>query len=163
MTMTVDGFIARDSGTDAELVSAYAPLFFEDTTQLIGTVIVGSNTFSLLKEPFPGRLTIVMSSVPQPERNISGIVEFHSGELKDLLAELETRGLHEVAVVGGSQLNASFLVDNLIDELYVIVAPRLFGQGISLASNYDLETELRLLEERQLGSDAVLLHYEVVK
>lgn len=162
MTETLDGFIARDAGDDSAWVEKYDALFFDTATRTIGTVILGANTYKLLGKPFEDRLNIVMTATPNPEATIPNTLEFYGGEPRALLAELEARGIHEVALIGGSQINASFLFEKLVTEIFVTVAPKLFGQGLSLASGYELDTELRLVEARPLGEDAVLLRYTVV-
>lgn len=163
MTTTVDGFISRDAGDPAAFADAYDKLFFDDATKKIGTVIYGMNSYRILGEPFPDRLNIVLSTSPKIGQNIPGVLEFFSGTLQELLESLEQRGIHEIALIGGGQLNASFLVENLVDEIYVTVAPLLFGQGVTIATGYDLETELSLLDVRPLGDNGALLHYEVIK
>lgn len=163
MTVTADGFISRDAGEDSGWVESYDKLFFDKATRSIGTVIIGSNAYKLLPEPFEGRRTIVMSSHPNPERSIPGQLEFYGGTPAELLQNLEDEGLEEVAVIGGSQVNSSFLQEGLIDEIYLTVAPMLFGRGLSFAAEYDLDIELRLVDVEKLSDTVVLLHYEVVK
>jgi len=163
MTTTVDGFTTRSATEDAAWVSEYDKLFFDRKTRAIGTVIMGANTYRLLPEPFEARLNIVMTSTPDETKNIPNVLEFHGEAPQRLLEILEARGIDEVAIIGGSQINASFLEESLVDELYLTIAPMLFGQGVSLSSGYDLELNLKLLETQELGGDAVLLHYEVVK
>ncbi|MEK7583803.1 MAG: dihydrofolate reductase [Patescibacteria group bacterium] len=163
MTTTVDGFTTRSATEDAGWVSEYDKLFFDQKTRAIGTVIMGANTYRVLPEPFEARLNIVMMSTPDETKNIPNVLEFHGEEPRRLLQILEARGIDEVAIIGGSQINASFLEENLVDELYITIATMVFGQGVSLSSGYDLDLQLRLLEIEQIGSDVALLHYEVVK
>jgi len=161
MTTTVDGFTTRNPNEDAGWVNEYDQLFFDEQTRAIGTVIIGSNSFRLLPEPFESRLNIVMTSTPDPGKNIEGLLEFTNAEPQDVLKQLDDRDIHEVALIGGPQLNASFLNEGLVDEVYILVAPKLFGEGVTLSSGYELDIPLKLLETRQLGENAVLLHYQV--
>ncbi len=163
MTMTADGFISRDAGDAAGWVEEYDKLFFDKTTRSIGTVIIGANSFSQLPEPFEGRRTIVMTSNPNTEKAIPNVLEFSNLEPQELLNSLEDEGVTEVAIIGGSQVNSSFLQERLIDELYLTVAPLLFGKGLSLAPEYDLDQKLQLIDEEKLSENVVLLHYEVLK
>jgi len=163
MTATVDGFISRDSNDPAEFADAFDMHFFTKETQRIGTVIYGMNSYRILGEPFPGILNMVMSTSPNIGENVPGVLEFFSGTPQELLERLEKRGVREVALIGGAQLNGSFFFENLIDEIYVTVAPLLFGQGVNISTGYDLETKLSLLDVRPLGDNGALLHYEVLK
>ena len=163
MTITADGFISRDAGDDSGWTEKYDKLFFDQTTRGIGTVIIGANSFKLLPEPFEGRRMIVMTSNPNLERFVPNVLEFSSQEPQELLKSLDDEGVSEVAIIGGSQINSSFLQESLIDEVYLIVAPLLFGRGLSLAAEYDLDMKLQLIAEEKLSDTVVLLHYEVVK
>lgn len=48
----------------------------------------------------------------------------------------------------------------VVDELYITVAPLLFGTGVPLFGG-DLDVRLQLLETRTLDDDTVLIHYKV--
>jgi dihydrofolate reductase len=163
MTTTADGFISKDPSDPAVFAHGYDELLFSEKTLEIGTVVMGLNAYRLLPHPFDGRLNIVMSTSPNVAEGIPGTLEFFSGSPQELIDSLEKRGISELAVIGGGQVNASFLVEGLVDEIYLMIAPYLFGQGLSLASGFDLETSLKLVDERRLGENAILLHYEVVK
>lgn len=160
---TADGFIARDADHLVDWTEPADKEFFHAKTKEIGTVIMGINTYRTLPGPLEGRLNIVMSTSARPEQNRPGLLEFFSGEPKDLLDELSRRGTEEVALSGGGQLDASFFLDNLIDEIYLTVSPLLFGQGLSLSTGYDLECDLKLLDYQPLGDNSMLLHYQVLK
>jgi diaminohydroxyphosphoribosylaminopyrimidine deaminase / 5-amino-6-(5-phosphoribosylamino)uracil reductase len=55
-------------------------------------------------------------------------------DLTALLADLARRGINELHVEAGEKLNASLLRAGLVDELLLYVAPRLLGEGRSIAS-----------------------------
>lgn len=48
-------------------------------------------------------------------------------DLRALLLRLRSRGIERLVVEGGGELNWGFVRDDLIDELYVTVAPALLG------------------------------------
>lgn len=163
VTTTVDGFIARDADHYTDWSEAADKDFFAKATRAIGTVIMGANTFRTLPEHLPGRLNIVMSTSGDLKEPIPDELEFFSGEPRALIEKLEQRGIDTVALIGGGELNASFLTENLIDEIYVTVSPLLFGRGISMFSGYDFETKFTLLSVERLGEDSVVSHYAVKK
>lgn len=162
-TATVDGFIARDADHFTDWSESADKDFFTKSTRAIGTVLMGANTYRTLREPLPGRLNIVLSTSGDLRDPIPGELEFYAGEPQALLTDLEERGIETVALIGGGELNGSFLVDELIDEMFVSVSPLLFGRGISIFSGYDFETNLRLLDVERLGENSAILHYEVIK
>lgn len=159
---TADGFIARDSDSGSDWTEPADKEFFREKTIEIGTVIMGANTYRALPGALPDRRAIVMTSTPNAEKEIPGTLEFFSGEPRELLEKLAAEGVTDVALVGGSQLDGSFLVEHLVDEIYLTLSPLMFGQGLNIASGYDLEMQLRLLNSTPIGNDSVLLHYEVI-
>lgn len=162
MTATADGFISKNSQDSAAWVEPYES-FFGRKSREIGSVIMGMNTYRLLPHPFEDRLNIVMSTADRSQENVPGTLEFFSGEPADLLRILEEWGIHHVALIGGSQVNSSFLIEKLVDEIYLTVAPLLFGKGLNVACEYDLNTEMQLLDTKELPDGSVLLHYKVIK
>jgi dihydrofolate reductase len=104
-----------------------------------------------------------MTSNPNTEKVIPNVLEFSNLEPQGLLKSLDDEGVTEVAIIGGSQINSSFLQENLVDEIYLTIAPMLFGRGLSFAAEYDLDMKLQLIDEEKLSDNVVLLHYEVVK
>jgi dihydrofolate reductase len=81
---------------------------------------------------------------------------------RQLLQELQRDGFSEVVLAGGSIINSLFARDDLIDEIHITYAPRIFGQGISLFSE-SLSMALQLLAVERLGSDHILAKFRVVK
>jgi dihydrofolate reductase len=160
---SADGFIARNSEHIVDWTDIEDKGFFQEMTESIGTVIAGYNTYRSLRAALPGRRMIVMSSSADVADSKPGELEFFSGMPEELMKQLEGEGIDHAALIGGGQLDGSFLSLGLVDEIYLTIAPLLFGQGISLSSDFDLETKLTLVDHRQIGEGSVLLHYEVVK
>lgn len=81
-----------------------------------------------------------------------------------ILQKLHEKGIQRLAVLGGGTLVASFVEQDLIDELYLTVCPLLLGgkmaptpvdgQGLSV----EFATRLQLLEAKPVGNE-VFLHY----
>jgi len=62
--------------------------------------------------------------------------------------------------LGGADLAAEFLRQDLVDEMRIYVHPVLVGRGKRLFREADELTMLRLAESRTFGNGVVLLHYE---
>ncbi len=75
-----------------------------------------------------------------------------------LMDELYKRGIKRVLLEGGGHLNKSMLEANLIDEIYVSVAPVVIGDGVNLVEGVMDERKLALAGIRQIG-DMVVLKY----
>jgi len=75
-----------------------------------------------------------------------------------LMDELYKRGIKRVLLEGGGHLNKSMLEANLIDEIYVSIAPVVIGDGVNLVEGVMDERKLTLAGIRQIG-DMVVLKY----
>jgi riboflavin-specific deaminase-like protein len=79
------------------------------------------------------------------------------------LAELRSRGVETVLCEGGPILNATLLAENLVDELYLVVASKLSGGvGPTIVSGAELDPprELELVSALEGGGD-VFLRYRI--
>lgn len=85
-------------------------------------------------------------------------------DLRLLLADLHGRGVARLMVEGGTRMHTQFLLDGLVDEIQLAVAPffvgeehapRFVGPGVF---PHDMKHRMRLAETRPVG-DLVLLRY----
>ncbi|MBI2442431.1 MAG: dihydrofolate reductase family protein [Candidatus Levybacteria bacterium] len=83
---------------------------------------------------------------------------------KELITRLSKEGFETVLLVGGGEINRAFLEENLVDELYLTLEPRIFGRGNSVFVEGDFEHVLQLLASTKLNDKGtLLLHYLVMK
>ena len=114
----------------------------------------------------PGDRIIATVADAPPERHaalarLAEIWQLGHGrvDLGALLFRLKQRGIERLLVEGGGELNWALLRDDLIDELYVTIAPCLLGgreaptllggEGLSMAR----QRRLRLVELRREGDE----------
>jgi dihydrofolate reductase len=160
MAITADGMIARDHDHFPDWTCRADKQMFKTLTQEAGVVIFGSRTFETIGKPLAGRLNIVLTR--HPERyQISENLEFCSDPPEQLVADLAARGYTEVILAGGAIINTAFAKSRLINELMLTVAPRIFGQGLSLFSEA-CDLTLDLLEIQTLESHSLVLRYRVI-
>ena len=76
-----------------------------------------------------------------------------------------TRGYEKIALFGGGQINALFYRENLVDELYLTLCPKIVGQkDASYFVNPELPHAVALrLMSSQVWDHHVLLGYKVLK
>jgi 2,5-diamino-6-(ribosylamino)-4(3H)-pyrimidinone 5'-phosphate reductase len=89
-------------------------------------------------------------------------------DLPRTLGRLASRGVRELLVEGGGELNWAFVRDDLLDELHVTIAPSLLGgrdaptllegEGLAMVD----QRRLRLADVRREG-DELFCRYEVVR
>jgi dihydrofolate reductase len=157
--VTADGFIGRHKNHLADWTSREDKKLFVELTKEAGTIVVGSRTFATIGRALPGRKIIVLSSKPAPAP-IEG-VEFTSESPIEIVARLAISGEPTLGVIGGASVYHQFMAAGLVNEIYLSVEPKLFGQGVTLFSG-DLDVNLELIKSWPLNASAFALHYRVL-
>lgn len=149
---SLDGFIARKDNTISWMDSSgdvYERGVTEDDSadfvQSIDCYVLGSRTYEhalQLGWPYGDIRTIVMTNreLPSPRES----VEFYSGDPKRLVNELLTPHYQNIWLVGGAILGQSFLKLGLVDEIRLMIAPVLLGDGLHLFGNSGTEQQWAL-------------------
>jgi dihydrofolate reductase len=84
-----------------------------------------------------------------------------SGDVADLVGELESAGLRRVWVIGGGNVVGQFLAADRLDEVIITLAPTFVGRGPAVADGELPLRRFRLVGiERREGDDGVTLRYE---
>jgi len=81
--------------------------------------------------------------------------------VRDEVEELKRRSRGDL-VVGGGELGAAFMAQDLVDEYRIYVHPIRIGEGNRLFPPSKEKVPLRLIETRAFGNGVVLLRYERV-
>lgn len=81
---------------------------------------------------------------------------------KKALDFLITKHFKKALIAGGGEVNASFMEQKLVDEIYLDVEPIALGDGIKLFSGKAFELKLRLLGTKHLSENELQLHYQVI-
>lgn len=159
---TVNGKIARDQNDSLEWTSKEDKKFFAQETKKAGVIIMGHNTYKSIGHPLKERLNVVLTPQNLTAENQLGLLEFVSHTPQQVLKDLENRGFQTVFVIGGSQINSLFLGAGLVNELWLTLAPKIFGRGINLVNEAAGEKNLELFETTNLEDGFILLKYKVL-
>lgn len=129
--------------------------------------IMGSATFAFdpMKPTTDYRL-IVMTHDPASysKYETPGQIEFTNETPKQLYERCAKEGYKQMMVVGGSHIATSFLQDQLIDELWLTLEPRIFGNGSGIVTDVKLDIELRQIScEKVNEQGTMIVKYAVVK
>jgi dihydrofolate reductase len=136
-------------------------------------LVMGSGTFDAVKDievaglkPEKERLRIVLTNKPQEYKHyaIQGQLEFSKEPPSQLIKRLEKQGYHQMLLVSGGKVAASFFKEGLIDELWLTIEPKIFGSGEPLIQEGTFDIDLRLTSIEKLNTQGtLLLKYEVIK
>lgn len=159
--VSLDGKIARDSFDKLAWVSRENKKFFAQVTRKTGIVIIGHNTYQLIKKPLKGRLLLVLASKPWEEKEIPGQIEFTNDSPTEILKNLEKRGFKRVFLGGGRKINTLFLKQNLIDEIWLVYEPVILGKGIGLFEEEKFDISCSLLSVSKIAKEIFLVKYKI--
>lgn len=130
-------------------------------------IVMGSNTYNASPiKSSPSHLMVIMTreSSKYAAKTEAGQIEFTNETPAQLVARFGKQGYKLMTVVGGPHVAASFLKEKLIDELWLTLEPRIFGQGESLVADEKLDIQLKLISCKKLNDKGTLLtKYTVVK
>ena len=132
---------------------------FSQTVGRVGNLIVGRHTYDLMSAQANqrGSSGVELVVVSRSRSGVEGATV--TGSPLDALRHLERNGFSTALVGGGAELDNSFLLQHLIDEIYLNIEPTLVKpNGSVIAGN--LESSLRLIGTSKLGEHIVQLQYK---
>jgi len=173
-SISIDGKIARNVNDDLWWTGRADKKMFAELSRKIGVVIFGRRTYDQMLLIYrrlgrmdrltKNRLIKVMTRKVKSSRFVEEQVEFTNNSPKDVLRELEDRGFGGVVIGGGAQINCLFLKQDLVDEIWLSLAPVLLGKGLDLVvSDRFLDKRMKLLKIEKIDADGVILKYRVLK
>lgn len=165
---TLDGKVTRwDDPFVRKWSSKADQAYFSRLWEKSELIIMGSNTYNAAPiKPLPAHLVVVMTREPSKyaAKTMAGQMEFTDETPGELVARFERQGYKQMTVVGGPHVAASFLKEELIDELWLTLEPRIFGQGEGMVAEEKLNIRMELISCEKLNDEGTLLtKYAVVK
>ena len=164
---SLDGYIAgRDGSLDFLHLrpSNYSmgPFFKTIDVGLMGrkTYEVGVRMSGGKFESHGLRCYIFSRSLPEGERDFAIFVR---EEPQKLVEELRNKKGKDIWLAGGGELTREFLMEDLVDELYLGVVPVLVGEGIPLFAPGFPQREFTLTESKTYSGGVIALKYERVR
>ncbi len=157
--LSANGKISRSQGSKIDWNSKEDLEWFKEKTMSAGVMVMGRKTFEGIGRVLPGRLSVVMTRDTSKYRDGQNVV--HTDEPPErILRTLEGLGYASAAVIGGREIFTLFLKSGLVDEIYATYEP-VFIDGIDLFKNISNDVKLEVLDIRQLGSGAFVVHYQI--
>ncbi len=162
MAISTNGMIAK-SDDDTSWISKEEWDSYSSAVRAAGCLVVGRRTYDILtKQPeFSELCDIKLIAVSEKNFDLissNHLIAYSPREALELLKDFK-----EVVVAGGGHLNASFMKENLVDEIFLDIEPIVIGKGVKLFENQDFEVNLKLTGVKNLSPNEVQLHYQVTK
>lgn len=164
---SADGYIARPDGSLDWLTSRPKPAGFYGLSEFVKTIdtkLLGRHTYEWsrrLGAKFDSsERCVVFSRQTRPADAPPG-VEWVSSALGAFVRQLRDEPGKNIWLMGGGDLIASLLDENVIDEFVITVTPAFIGDGIPLIARRHRHVPLHLLSTERFDDGVVQLHYRV--
>jgi dihydrofolate reductase len=175
MAMSLDGYIARrDGSVDWMEVKDEFPAGASLSTDEIAAFLQGIDCYVMGSRTYETALGFeslgygwaygdkpVFVLTTRALSRTRETVEFHAGDLAQLLAEQLRPRFGHIWVAGGGMVAGECLRRGLADEVSCSVLPVALGDGIPFFAGLDRAAPLHLVEVKPYKSGTVLLRYEV--
>ncbi|MEO0061348.1 MAG: hypothetical protein RL343_966 [Actinomycetota bacterium] len=179
---SVDGRTAATDGSSKWITGAEAREDVHARRASSQAILVGTNTVELddpeltarkpdgsLYENQPLRVVVGKRALKSDSRvfntvsnqGLAETLRFETHDLKDVMQKLFERGIRQVFVEGGAELESALIGAGLADEFFIYLAPKLIGgpataiREIEVAS-MDQVINLEFLEIKKLGADILI-------
>jgi len=164
--MSLDGCLTRHAEPGTGFASAADHSFFRGALQTFDCSVAGRKTYeagreSMLRARDGSRLQMVLTASPGRYEADSRIehLEFRNAGAADVISELARRGRTRCALLGGAGLYTEACVQGLLNELWVTIEPRAFGEGSRMFDGR-VDFAFELVGMEPLSPNTILLKYE---
>ncbi|MDO8583225.1 MAG: dihydrofolate reductase family protein [bacterium] len=125
-------------------------------------IVMGSKTYESVRKIIKhkkNKLRIILTRNPgkYSKEAIKGVLEFTNESPLRLIESLENRGYKKMLLVGGGTINTLFLKSKLVNEIYLTLEPKIFGNGKSLVNEENFDILLKLISIKKLNPQGTLL------
>ncbi|MFC1865888.1 dihydrofolate reductase family protein [Chloroflexota bacterium] len=165
IAQSLDGYVAKKDGSVAWLDEfSNVPdvdYGYSELINSVDTVVQGNTTYQQFKDKHIEKNSYVFShSVTSPADD--GIT-FVKGSTRKFVDNLDENTHHNIWLVGGPNLLASFLNEGQVDELIIFIMPVLLRNGIPLFSNLEISSNILLQSTKTYENGVVELRYVIKK
>jgi dihydrofolate reductase len=165
LASSINGMISNKANVPNWLSQEFEQGFLA-ICQRLKAVVMGKTTYQILSPdylPLKGEGTLIVLTHDTAAKPSQANVVFTDKTPQEIVRMLEARGHHEAVIIGGTQTVSEFVKSGLVDELYLVMEPVLFGAGLPLLRDVDAEYKMTLLDVQKLNPHTVQLHYRLTR
>ena len=164
MATSINGYVAGIND-DTDWVKDTQVLY--DLVSEKGVCVMGKRTYKDCMKynvfPYKNALNIVITHDKSLIEKSTKDIIFTDGSVDQISKIASDRGLNEIIVMGGGNINSYFLKNNAIDEIVIDIHPIVLSGGIRLFEDVFPNTNLELVESKLILEGIVQNRYKVVK
>jgi dihydrofolate reductase len=164
---SVDGFIARLNGSfDFLPEGGGEPHGYNEFFASVDALVIGRKTFEIVlalpEWPYGDKRVIVLSTQKLDLSQVpAGRVEQMQGSPREIVSQLESRGLRHIYIDGGVTIQR-FLREGLIQRLIITRVPVLIGEGIPLFGSLPKDIRMEHVQTQHYAGGLVKTEYRIV-
>jgi dihydrofolate reductase len=139
---------------------------FESICRRTQAVIMGKTTYNIIAPdylPLKETGTTVVLTTDDQAKSDNPTVIFTKSSPVEIVEMLAKKGHAEAVIIGGTQTMSEFIKARLVDDIILVIEPMLFGNGLPLLKNVELESKLNLKSVAKLNDNTIQLHYTIQK
>lgn len=165
---TLDGKVTKWGDPNVRLWSSQSDQdYFKKIWNENRLIIMGSKTYNAdpIKQSSNHLLVIMTRHLSKYRKNETlGQLEFTDESPGQLIDRFKKEGQKQILIVGGPHIATSFLKEQLIDELWLTIEPKIFGTGGNFVKEEKLNINLQLLSSKRVNKKGTLINrYKVIK
>jgi len=165
IAISANGFISNSRNVPDWLSNEYGEGFYS-MCQKFKAVIMGKTTYDILAPdhlPLKTEGTTVVLTTDKKATSDNSTVTFTQSDPHAIAQMLVDKGHREALIIGGAAAISGFARAGLVDDIYFVIEPVLFGTGLPLFKEVESDFKLKLLEIKKLNDNTVQLHYSLQK
>ncbi|QIP13069.1 hypothetical protein G8759_10730 [Spirosoma aureum] len=165
IAVSTNGFISNARNVPDWLSEEYGQGLYA-ICQKFNAVIMGKTTYDILAPnylPLQNEGTTVVLTTHKQAKSDNSTVVFTQGSPSEIVQMLTDKGHTEAVIIGGAMAMSEFVNAGLVNDIYFVMEPVLFGNGLPLLKGVEMDFKLNLLEVTKLNNSSLQLHYELQK
>lgn len=170
MLASVDGKTTK--GNDPNIytwTSKEDQKYFFSLIKKSNLIVMGRTTYEAVRSRIKlerNKLRIILTRQPKKylTQSVPDKLEFSAESPIQLTKRLTKLGYKKMLLVGGSVINGLFLKQNLVDEFYLTIEPKIFGKGKNIVAGELFNRALKLVSVKKMNkTGTLLLKYKITK
>ena len=134
IAVSANGLISNSRNVPDWLSPEYSE-GFESICQKMNAVIMGKTTYNILAPdylPLKEEGTTVVLTTDEQAKSDNSTVVFTKNKAIEIAEMLTKKGHTEAVIIGGAMTMSEFINAGLVDDIYFVIEPVLFGSGLPL-------------------------------
>lgn len=167
MSISPNGLIARENGDESWLPSENWTDFLE-LAKSMNNIVMGREAYQQVTTRYKKynfdnvecehKLIVTRDKTFM---TLNGYSIVYSPE--QAVQYMEEKGVKTMLLIGGGNLNSSFIKAGLIDEIQLTICPYIIGEGRPFIGPDDFDLPLKLASHEEVPEGRIRVRYEVIK